>query len=238
MAHVAITGCSSGLGRKILRALQTNGHRILQIVKTPEEALSDLSSIVVDLNKPFEFLNFDKLYTPIDVLINCAGVNYINYLENASVEDWDAMMNVNARAPFLLAKLFLPQLIQTNGTILNIVSNASHMPMTASAGYNASKGALHILTLQLARELSRRYGITVFGISPNKLRNTGMSADIDEQVQRVRGWTAEEAKAYQLSSLLAGEETDPNELAKFIAYLLDKKEHHKYLTGCVIPYGA
>ena len=103
---------------------------------------------------------------------------------------------------------------------------------------NASKGAAHILTLQMARELTKKHGITVFGISPNKLKGTGMSRDIEEQVMATRGWTAEFARQYQLNSLLAGEETDPAALAEFIAFLLHNKERHKFLTGCILPYGA
>jgi NAD(P)-dependent dehydrogenase (short-subunit alcohol dehydrogenase family) len=141
-------------------------------------------------------------------------------LEDFAVADYDSVMDTNARGIFLLTKAFLPHLITSKGTVLNIVSNASHMPMTGSLAYNASKGAAHIMTLQLARELTRRHGITVFGISPNKLAGTGMSDDIDQQVCKTRGWDMEYAKQYQLQSLLAGEETDPKELAKFIAYLL------------------
>ena len=45
-------------------------------------------------------------------------------------------------------------------------------------------------------------------------------------------------KQYQLNGLLTGEETPPQRLAEFVAFLLQSKEHHKYLTGCILPYGA
>ena len=147
-------------------------------------------------------------------------------------------MNVNAKGIYLMSREFLPSLMRTKGTILNIVSNAAHMPMTCSLAYNASKGAAHIMTLQMARELTKNYGITVFGIAPNKLSGTGMSNSIDEQVVKTRGWTEEYAKEYQLNGLLTGEETPPELLAEFIAYLLKTKQNHKYLSGCILPYGA
>jgi hypothetical protein len=53
----------------------------------------------------------------------------------------------------------------------------------------------------------------------------------------LRGWTKEQARAYQLSALPAGEETDPAVLAEFIAFLLSTKARHKYLAGVDIPYG-
>jgi NAD(P)-dependent dehydrogenase (short-subunit alcohol dehydrogenase family) len=129
-------------------------------------------------------------------------------------------------------------LSKNEGTIVNIVSNAAHMPMTCSLAYNASKAAAHIMTLQLARELTKKHNITVFGIAPNKLSGTGMSDAIDEQVVATRGWSKEYAQEYQLNGLLTGEETPPTQLAEFMAYLLQSKQHHKYLTGCILPYGA
>jgi NAD(P)-dependent dehydrogenase (short-subunit alcohol dehydrogenase family) len=176
--------------------------------------------------------------TELDVLINNAGINIIGHLEDFEPTDWDRIMDTNARGIFLMAKACLPLLARSKGTILNIVSNASHMPMTGSLAYNASKGAAHIMTKQLARELTKRHGITVFGISPNKLAGTEMSDSIDRQVVETRGWTMEQARKYQLSALLAGEETNPSAVAGLVAYLLKTKYNHKYLTGCVIPYGA
>ena len=111
------------------------------------------------------------------------------------------------------------------------------MPMTCSLLTMHPK-VQHIMTLQLARELTKKHGITVFGIAPNKLKGTGMSDAIDDQVVKTRGWTKEYAQQYQLNGLLTGEETPPQRLAEFVAFLLQSKEHHKYLTGCILPYGA
>lgn len=223
MSRVLVTGSGKGLGQAILWSLQRDHH-----------------VTGFDINHGMDVTRPDPSLLPprLDVLINCAGINLINYLENVEEEEWDKVLNVNAKGIFLMTKACLPMLKKSAGTVLNIVSNASHMPMTSSLAYNASKGAAHIMTLQLARELTKRYGITVFGIAPNKLRGTGMSAAIDEQVQKVRGWTKEFAQQYQLAGLLTGEETPPEAIAEFIAFLLQDKAHHKFLSGCVIPYGC
>jgi len=173
----------------------------------------------------------------LDILINCAGINRINWLQDVQDSEWDAVMDTNAKGIFKMTQACLPMLIDTKGTVLNIVSNAAHMPMTCSAAYNASKGAALILTKQLARELTKQHDITVFSVSPNKLSGTGMSRDIDEQVVKTRGWTPEEATQYQLNGLLTGKETPVRVLSEFISYLLLSKEHHYYLSGCDIPYG-
>lgn len=226
MAKIIVTGGVSGLGAAITAALRAEGHKVM---------VYDLPN---DVTKPNRAELFDILDGELDVLINCAGVNIINWLEEFTEAEWDKVMGVNAKGIFKMSQACLPMLAKTKGTIVNIVSNAAHMPMTCSLAYNASKGAAHIMTLQLARELTKKHGITVFGVAPNKLAGTGMSDSIDEQVVATRGWTKEYAQQYQLSGLLTGEETPPKAVAEFIAFLLSRKDRHRFLTGTVIPYGA
>ncbi len=224
MSNILVTGSGAGLGLQLCGVLTAAGHRVFEFDRKAGHDVRDPAATM--------------LCPPIDVLINCAGINVTGWLEDFAEADWDAVMDINAKGIFKMTQWALPALKLSRGTVINIVSNASHMPMTTSAAYNSSKGAAHILTLQLARELSKKDGITVFGISPNKLAGTEMSRDIEEQVVRHRGWTKEYARSYQLNALLAGEETDPRQLAEFIGYLLTSKRHHKFLTGTVIPYGA
>lgn len=221
--NAIVTGASSGLGKCIADELEAWGWRVMRY----------------DIDKGFDVLKPEKnvIAKNLDLLVNCAGVNIINWLDNVKEEDWDKMMDVNVKGMFLMTQACHAALKAAKGTVINIVSNAAHMPMRCSAAYNASKGAALILTKQLARELSSE-SITVFSISPNKLKGTGMSNDIDEQVMKTRGWTFEETQSYQLSSLLTGEETPPEQIAEFIGFLTSTKERHKYLTGCDIPYGA
>lgn len=223
MSHILVTGALSGLGALLVEELEADGHTVYQY----------------DHKNGFDVRYPDLCgITHLDVLINNAGVNRIAMLEDFAVEDWDHVMGVNAKGIFKMAQACLPLLKESRGTVVNVVSNASHVPMTASLAYNASKGAAHIMTLQLARELTKRWGITVFGVSPNKLEGTGMSRDIESQVVRTRNWTPEQAREYQLNALLTGEETPPRLVAEFIAFLLATKERHKFLSGCIIPYGA
>lgn len=220
-----ITGGSSGLGACIKKQL----HGDVVDWSWPAVNLQDATHVALAAS----VVQMD--HGKVDVLINCAGVNHLAPICDLAVEDFDAVMAVNARGMFLTAK-YLADMMQ-GGTILNIVSNASHMPMTHSLAYNASKGAAHIMTLQMAHELFPSHGITVFGISPNKLKNTGMTTAVDAQVCLLRGWTQSQAANYQRSKLAIGEETDPEVLADFIGFLLSKKWRHKYLHGCIIPYG-
>lgn len=230
MANIVITGAASGLGLELFLALKADKHNVFPYDKKFFE-LHDVRC--PDAN----FIEQVEAAGGCDILINCAGINGIDMLEDVSDNLWNTVMDTNAKGIMMMSQAFLYQLIKNNGTILNIVSNAAHMPMTSSICYNASKGAALIMTKQMARELTKRHGITVFSVSPNKMAGTGMSDQIDAEVVRTRGWTVEQAKEYQRQGLLAGEETQPRMVAGLIAYLLQDKDHHKYLTGCDIQYG-
>jgi len=230
--NVLITGHSSGLGAALWDEFGAMGWNRTGWSKETGVDVTDAKVVQTAVASSWKV-------QPFDVVINCAGVNYIDWHEDTPIEEWDRLMNTNARAPWLVVKeLLKAEAIMRPGTVVNIVSNASHMPMTNSAAYNASKGAAHILTLQMNRELKKRHDITVFGVSPNKLKGTAMSEYIGKRVCELRDMTPEEAQKYQLASLPAGEETDPAACAELIAFLLSTRERHKYLAGCVLPYGA
>ena len=224
MYNILITGHRNGLGAALYMALALEhhviGYDILDGFDVCDPQIDGLDCI------------------GLDILINCAGVNRIDWIEKFEESDWDGVMDVNAKGIFMMVKATLPLLIQSKGTVVNIVSNAAHMPMTCSTAYNASKAAAHIMTQQMARELTKKYGITVFGIAPNKLAGTEMSKYIEGRVTETRGWSAAQAAEYQRSALLTGEETSVEAVADFVAFLLSSKQRHKFLSGCVIPYGA
>ena len=228
--NILVTGSKSGLGFAIAQALRIDGH----IVYDYDVAVGDDVRNIDEKDYQFGY---------IDALINCAGVNRIDMLENHSEDDWDLVMDTNAKGIFVMTRAFLRDLIHSaalgrGGVIINITSDAAWKPMTSSIAYNASKAAAHMMTLQMARELTKRHGITVFGIAPNKLKNTGMSEYIDKRVPIVRGWSKEQADKYQAAGHLIGEETPPHVIADYIAFTLSARERYKYLSGCIIPFGG
>lgn len=228
---VIVTGGSSGLGKAVITAMLENQSFTNIINWSLDTGVDIRSEAYVERAVQNAVAQFGK----IDVLVQCAGINHIEFIPNLLTADWDNIVNTNARGLWLTVKHLAEHMI--GGSVCNIVSNASHMPMTSSAAYNASKGAAAILTKQMSRELIKTHDITCFAVSPNKLSGTGMSDYIDNKVCELRGWTKEEARNYQLASLPAGEETNTNTLAEFIAFLLSSKQRHKYLAGCDIQYG-
>ena len=228
--EVLVTGSGAGLGACITEALRASGHTVY------EYDIKDGHDVV----KPDIILPKDS--EGLDFLINCAGVNEIAYLEDITDELWDKVLNTNAKGVMKMTQAYLPYLKHAacfwkTGIVINICSNAATTPMTSSACYNASKGALKILTAQMSRELTKRHGIAVFSVSPNKLDGTEMSQYIDAMVPINRGWSKEYAKEYQLKALPWHKETDPKELAQFIRFLVDNPKLSKNFTGCDIPFG-
>jgi NAD(P)-dependent dehydrogenase (short-subunit alcohol dehydrogenase family) len=254
--NIVMTGGSSGLGESIIgkiyeshknnviwRELEVNIFNIdLHHSKYSLEEKTgnfNVHDIIFDLTSPeYLFTELSEQIIPdkVDILINNCGVNYIEWIEKIDMLQYDFVMDVNVKAPTLLVKHNLNKL--RDGTILNIISNASDMAMTNSLVYNGSKGAMKIITKQMSRELGKTHNITVFGISPNKIGDTEMSKYIDHRVCELRGWTEEEAKKYQVESLPTRKETNKETLAEFIVFLLSSKQRHEYLQGCILPYGA
>lgn len=235
MKTIVITGASSGLGKCIKEKLESDfTSRELRVIDWSLATGVDVRSFRSVKTAEIDYNNEHN--EPIYALINCAGVNFIEWIDKLEEEDWDRIMDTNAKGIFLVTQALLPYL--NGGTILNIVSNAATLPMTASLAYGASKGAARIMTKTMARELNKTHGMTVFSISPNKLSGTGMTDYIDKKVCELRGWTQEQAKNYQLASLPSGKETPVEVLAEFIAFLLSSKERHECLNGCDITYGG
>lgn len=255
--NIVITGGSSGLGEAIIgniykahqenliwKELNVNIFNIdLQSSKYSLEEKTgnfNVSDIKFDLGigqeYQFEAMSKELLPEKIDILINNCGVNYIEWIEKLDMEQYDVVMNVNVKSAVMLVKNNLNKL--RDGTILNIISNASDMAMTNSLVYNGSKGAMKIITKQMSRELGKTHNITVFGISPNKIGDTQMTRYIDHKVCELRGWTPEQAHEYQVSSLPSRNETNKEILAEFIIFLLSQKQRHVNLQGCILPYGG
>jgi len=220
---ILVTGSGAGLGLAISAALISAGHSVLDYDIKNGDSVTD----------PFAL--WDDCPT-VDGLINCAGINCNEWFEDITPESFNRVMAVNAFSFVGMTQALLPGLIENKGFVINIVSNAAHMPMTSSLAYNASKAAGLMITRQMAHELTPKHGITVFSISPNKLAGTEMSKQIEDNVVKTRGWTKEFAAEYQKKSLMHGLETPPEAIGAYIAHLLESGSW-KFMSGTDIPFG-
>ena len=113
-------------------------------------------------------LYFDMLDSVRRLSCDQAGHLFLalfEYARAAAEEDWDRVMDTNAKAPFFLSRAVLSHMIerQVRGNILNVVSEAAFVP--ASASYGASKHALRALTAGMAGA-AIRHGVVINGIAP------------------------------------------------------------------------
>lgn len=222
--RVIVTGSASGLGKAISDNLKEKGYDVIDFDVATGQDVTNPNATLLGFNQR------------IDGIINCAGINSNEWFEKVKPDDLRYVMDVNAFSMVYMTQAYLPNLIASKGFVLNIVSNAAHIPMTSSLAYNASKAAALMITKQMAHELTPKFGITVFSISPNKLRGTGMSKQIEDNVCKTRGWTHEFAAEYQKKALMHGLETEPQAIADYIVHLLDTG-NWKFMSGTDIPFG-
>jgi len=170
-----ITGAGGGIGTAIAEALFSCGCKLVLMGRNEEKlkkVANDRECLIVpgDLcNDAYIKETIEKTvakYGGIDVLINNAGIAQSKAFTEISMEEYDAIMNTNARAPFLMCKTALPYLEKSScGTIINIASVTAHHGYALQSVYAASKHAL----LGFSKALSKEYyqkGVRVHVISP------------------------------------------------------------------------
>jgi NAD(P)-dependent dehydrogenase (short-subunit alcohol dehydrogenase family) len=102
----------------------------------------------------------------VDILVNCAGINAGSSFLEATEADWDRIMAVNLKAVFVACQVFAAHMLERGGgSIVNIGSVNSHLPLSRIFAYAASKSGVLNLTRNIAQEFGTR-GIRVNAICP------------------------------------------------------------------------
>jgi 3-oxoacyl-[acyl-carrier protein] reductase len=196
-----VTGASGGIGRAIARRLAADGASVaLAYGSHPEPAQRLADELVTrgghavavgaDLRKaeaPAELLGaVEPQLGSIDILVAAAGSGRQQTLEEIGIEDWDEMLAVNLRAPFLLAQRTVPGMRARGfGRILFVSSVAAFTGGIVGPHYAASKSGLHGLTHFLAGRTARD-GVTVNTIAPALITDTEMlPGEPDELKERI-----------------------------------------------------
>jgi 3-oxoacyl-[acyl-carrier protein] reductase len=176
---VLITGGTRGIGKKIAEDLLSLGANLIlsgtnpvEIEKLNSTAKRDglpITYFAVDFMKSDQVNEFIKKlnkFPKIDCIINNAGINRLNYIQNAETTDWDDMLAVNLTAPFKLLNLISPLMIQNGyGRVVNIASIFSKISKEKRSVYSATKFGIHGLTVGVSNDLAR-HNILVNTVSP------------------------------------------------------------------------
>ena len=196
-----ISGGARGMGAVEARLFAKEGAKVVigdirkeegrQIEAQIAEAGGECLFIFLDVTKEANWAEAVEStvarFGKLDILINNAGIFPMEKVEDTTPESWDQVMDINAKGVFLGTKAAIPAMRQSGGgSIINLSSIAGLVGSSYSASYNASKGAVRLLTKSTAIQYAKE-GIRANSIHPG-LIDTLMAADLlaDEELRQRR----------------------------------------------------
>lgn len=233
-----VTGAGSGFGAEIARRFASEGAQVALLdlhfdaaqdvaAEIGAEALAIQGNVAepVDVSSAVETV--EKRFGRLDVLVNNAGITHINQpLLETSEEVFDRVFDVNVKSIFLFVKAAVPAMrANGGGVILNVGSTAGLRPRPGLTWYNASKGAVNLMSKSLAVELAPD-GIRVNALCP-VAGNTPLLADLMGVPD-----TPENRQKY-IDSVPLGRLTQPSDVASAALYLAS--EEASFITGVEFP---
>ena len=193
-----ITGGGKGIGAGIARAFAEAGADVVIGART-EEDLQRVAAEVRALGRralavPTDVLEFECLqnladsalaeFGCIDILVNNAGGFPPKPVAQTSAREFEAAFRFNVSTAFELSRICAPIMVETagGGDILNISSVAGHKPTPCFAAYGTAKGALSLLTRELAQEFAPL--IRVNAIAVGSTRTDALNTVLTEEIER------------------------------------------------------
>jgi NAD(P)-dependent dehydrogenase (short-subunit alcohol dehydrogenase family) len=180
--HVAaVVGGGGVLGGAIADGLASAGAKVAVMSRTLEKAQTraDLivqaggtaAAICLDatdrVNAEEALAQAERALGPVDILVNAAGVNSSTPFFEIGLEEWHRVLDTNLTSYLLCCQVFGKAMVDRGkgGTIINISSASSEIPLSRVLTYSVSKAGVNILTRYLARELAP-HGIRVNALVP------------------------------------------------------------------------
>jgi NAD(P)-dependent dehydrogenase (short-subunit alcohol dehydrogenase family) len=233
-----VTGATSGMGRAIALAFAREGAALAVHARGKESAtaladkirnsgaravpvsgdLTDNDAIESLCNKTVEDLG------GIDIVVNNAGTTSKAPLDGTSEEDWDKIMQVNLKAPFLISKYLVPEMKKNpkGGRLIFNSSVAAKLPDPMGSAYNASKAGLLGFVRCLAAELGAD-GITANAICPGWI-DTPMAARLHEEMYPIDSENSfDEFYDDSMRANMLNARITPDNIAEFAVYLASDK---------------
>ncbi len=237
-----ITGAASGIGKAIATVLATRGARVIIFDLNEEVALETAAEItasggncrsvtadVTDLDQIKSLFAAIETESPVDILINNAGIGHIGTAENTTPDFFDRVYTINVKGYYHMIHAVLPYMIQRSaGVILNIASVAGTVGISERFAYSISKGAVLAMTRSVAKDFIRQ-GIRCNSISPGRVHTPFVDGYL------AKNYPGREAEVFaQLEKTQPlGRMGKPVEIAYLALYLCS--EESGFVTGTDFP---
>jgi NAD(P)-dependent dehydrogenase (short-subunit alcohol dehydrogenase family) len=218
-ARVLVTGAGKGIGRAVVAKLASERAKLIALSRTKAD-LDELEqeygcrTIHCDLADSAAAREAALSALPVDYLVNNAGTTKLDPFLDTSVETFDWLMNVNTKAPMIIAQECARDMIRRGhkGAIVNVSSMASFQGVPEHTAYCATKGALDAMTRVMAVELGA-HGIRVNTVNP-VVTLTPMA---------IKAWSDPVKAQSMLARIPIGRFVEPEEVADTILYLLSPR---------------
>ena len=203
-AHVIVVDIQASAGRAVVTQLRSQGHsaEFIELDLANDQAVAELGPRLADTHPALE------------ILVNNAGVAMFKGVADTQPRDWDALMSVDLRAPYLITHTCLGLLEAAAGaSVVNIASVHSLMTVANMTAYAAAKAGVAGMTRSMAQELG-----------PKQIRvNTVSPGFVDTPL--FRGWLdAEPDPQASLERVLGiipiGQISTPRDIGEFVAFLV------------------
>ena len=239
-----ITGGGRGIGRAIARRFAAEGAAVALSARTESEVLETAAEIekaggkavavAADVSREEDCERIvsaaREAFGAVHILVNNAGIyGPVRAAEKITAHEWDDVMAVNLRGPFLMARLVLPEMYQRgSGAIVNITSIAGKAAFPLGGAYAASKAGLAGLTRTLAAESARK-GVRVNALSPGPVTETRMSQELGRNLANYLQADGETLLKGLLEGILQGRPQTAEEIAAAAMFLVS--DESSAITG-------
>lgn len=186
MKTILITGCSSGFGLAAARHFLDRGWCVVATMRTLREGLlppSDrLQLVALDVGDPASIARAVVEAGPVDVLVNNAGIGWLNPLEGTPMPVVREIFETNTFGTMAMIQALLPQFrARGAGVVINVTSSVTLKPLPLLSVYTASKAAVNALTECLALELAP-LGIRTHVVLPGRAPDTQFAANARSRI--------------------------------------------------------
>lgn len=187
MKTVLITGCSSGFGLETARYFLERDWKVIATMRTPREVdlrrAECLRVLALDVTDPASIRQAIDDAGPIDVLVNNAGIGFLNALEGTSMEIAREVFETNTLGTIAMTRAVLPQFRERKaGVVVNVTSSVTLKPLSLLSVYTASKAAINAFSESVALELES-FNVRVRVVLPGRAPETRFGENAQTRMQ-------------------------------------------------------